>query len=278
MQPPDGFVARRIGSGRVLICRPERIDAAVAAGLASPEGWNSLLADPRAERIGRGAIARVDLTGGSPIVLKKMRRGGMFASLRGDRFRGDRRLLRNLTVPLNAIRRGVSTPRPVVLLLQRHAGSYEAWLGVEEIPGTSNLGVRLALAGQREDGELRSAMYAVRKMHDAGVHHPDLNLANLLTRRDSAGWSAFIVDLDRARVSEGAVGFRGRQAALRRIERSYHKIFGHEGPLGRDGSDIWYRLYADGDAVLSTRLSRGRAGGRVSLAMHRIGWRLASKR
>lgn len=270
---------RQFGSGRILICQPHRMDSAVAAGLSSPEGWNALLAGAGGEGAGRGTIVRVPLPGDGRLVLKQMRRGGMLARFRGDRYCGTGRLLRNLTVAMEAIRRGAPTPTPVLLLLRRRSGpSWEAWLGVEEIAGATDLRKRLSAGGSPGDEELCAAMRAVRALHDAGVVHPDLNLGNVLTRRDREGWSGFIVDLDGARILDRPATIRARRRALRRIERSYCKSFASGGPLGADGSDVWYRLYADGDAVLHSRLTRGRATARVGLAIHRLGWKLSGKR
>jgi tRNA A-37 threonylcarbamoyl transferase component Bud32 len=272
MRPPDGFVAVRTGTGE-LLCRADLADAAVAMGLDQPAGWHLALRDAAVRGPGRGATARVALVRGPVVIVKQMRRGGLLAPAWGQRFVGRRRLRRNVTVPLEAIRRGVPTPSPVALLVvPGPAGLFRAWLAVEAIEGAIDLVTRLRDPNPADDAEVGAALRAVRLLHDAGIVHPDLNLGNLMTRPEGRGWATFIVDLDRASARDGPLGFGPRQAALRRIERSYRKEFPCGGPLGPGAGDTWYREYAGGDAALLARLERGRRVGGAHLALHRLGW------
>ena len=121
---------------------------------------------------------------------------------------------------------------------------------------------------------MTAAIFLVRRMHDAGLHHRDLNLGNLLLRRSASGeWEAFVVDLDRAALRPGSLPFGARLRALRRLERSYVKHFGRQGPLGADGGRVWYGLYAGDDETLARRLEACRRVGKVWLAIHRLGWK-----
>ena len=116
-------------------------------------------------------------------------------------------------------------------------------------------------------------MGVVRSMHDGGLRHPDLNLGNLAVRPEQDGWQAFVLDLDRATLYPERLCFALRVSSLRRLERSYVKNFGADGPLGSDGSGAFYRLYAADDAELTSRLGRARRRGRPGLAWHRMFWR-----
>jgi tRNA A-37 threonylcarbamoyl transferase component Bud32 len=111
----------------------------------------------------------------------------------------------------------------------------------------------------------------VRRMHDAGVDHRDLNLGNLLLREQDGEEAAFVVDLDRARLHVASIGFAARQRALRRLERSYVKVC-----CGRAQESVRERLYASyagANEALAARLERGRATGRLLIRLHALGWR-----
>jgi len=76
-----------------------------------------------------------------------------------------------------------------------------------------------------------------------------------------------------ATIAPGPLPFSPRQSALRRLERSCAKLTGMPGPFGPGSEDLWYTLYAGDDAALARRLAAGRRAGRLSLAVHRLGWR-----
>jgi hypothetical protein len=222
---------------------------------------------------GRGATARVEIAGAGGVILKKMRRGGLLAGLWRERFLGARRLVANLAIPVEAIRRGVRTPAPVALLVTGGGALLEAWLAVEEVAGGRDLPALLR-RGVPPEGALASAMAAVRRMHDAGLHHRDLNLGNVLVRERPPGrWEGFVLDLDRAVLRSGPVPSRLRALSLLRLERSYVKLFGSRGPLGEAGRDAWYELYAGGDPLRPPPGRAARRLGRLAIALHRLGWR-----
>lgn len=273
MQLPDGFTARATGPGLVLVCRADRIDAALAAGLGRVATWRQRVASPRSAGAGRGLAGRASLGVGPALHLKKLRRGGLLAALRSDRFRGTRRIVANLVVAQEARSRGVATAAPVAALIHaRGLGFHEGWLAFEEIADAASLHARFS-ADAASGAEVRAALLAVRGMHDRGVVHRDLNLGNVLVRGSGSGCEAFVIDLDRASIVDAPLSIHARRAALRRLERSYEKWFGHDPRV----ADAWYRLYAEGRADLGELVTRGRRAGRAKLAFHRLGWKLTSR-
>jgi len=270
--PPEGF---RVDSANraTLVARTSLGNSLVRAGLDRPAGWQQRLAVPGA-RPGRGATAVVELAGESWIRIKQLRRGGAVAGLWRERFLGAGRLFDNLRIPLEASSRGVPTPLPLALmLLEGPPGLYRGWLGLGEITEAVDLATRLLSGTPPTPAGLGSAMRAVRRMHDAGVEHRDLNLGNLLlTEEGPGGPRAYVIDLDRARLHPGSLGFAARQAALRRLERSYVKLCA-AGRASDRIRDSLYSLYAADDRVLAGRLARGRSIGRGWIRLHRLGWR-----
>lgn len=269
---PTGFVQFEAGSGRLLV--DARIAAELrAAGLNEPGGWERLL-EQRDPVVARGATARLALPSGARLVLKRLCRGGWVGPLWRDRFLGPRRLLENLRLPLEALSRGLATPRPVALLVvEGPSRLFRGWLAVEEITDARDLAARFVSASPPTRAGLGRVMSLVRRMHDVGLEHRDLNLGNLLVRDEAGGdGAAYVIDLDGARLHERPLPFARRQRALRRLERSCVKLLG--AAVQDEEACGWiYRCYAGTDTDLAGRLERGRAVGKLWLRIHRLGWR-----
>jgi 3-deoxy-D-manno-octulosonic acid kinase len=258
--------------GLVFLARRDLLDAVREEELDDPSRWNALLGDATVAA-GRGTTARLRLSGGTRVVLKALRRGGLTSFLWRDHFPGARRLIDNLVIPLEAIRRGVATPAPVALLIERRpAGLCRGWLAIEEIAGAIDL--LTWLREGRPPEAAGEAMRAVRTLHDAGVNHLDLNLGNLLLRPGTGDRvEAFVIDLDRAELSDCPLPFAPRSSGLRRVERSYVKNFGYGGPLAPDAGERLDSLYAGNDTDLSRRLDAARPIGQFWIWVHALRWR-----
>jgi len=272
INPPAGFMGIEV-SGGILMVRAGFEEEAAGAGLRSRETWERLLLGA-AIGSGRGGAARLVLPGGSRVVLKRMRRGGVMAPVWRERFPGTGRLLANLTVPMEAISRGVPTPEPVaMLMMEGPRRMFSAWIALTEITGTEDLLTRLRRPPAPGIEEMRSVLETVRRTHDAGLRHRDLNLGNLLVGDGEEGWTVHIIDLDRADMAVGPLSYGERLSSLRRLERSYEKHLGREKPLGDDAGLLWYTLYAGSDRQLGRRLQMAGRVGRILLSLHRLTWR-----
>jgi hypothetical protein len=223
---------------------------------------------------GRGVTAIVAGATGPRWRLKRLLRGGGLARIWGDRYPSARRPVGMLAVSEEVFQKGIPTARPVALLIESGFGGLtRGAMAFEEIEGSVDL-ARRARQGSITQAELVAAIDAVRSMHDRGVHHVDLNLGNILLRPRAGGPpEALLIDFDRAVVGSGPRPFGDRQAALRRLERSCAKLTGEPGPLGAGTEDLWYTIYAGDNAGLARSFARGRAAGRLLLAVHRMGWR-----
>jgi len=268
IETPAGYEARRAGPC-LLLARPEALAGLLAAGLEDPAGWP----EAGVPEAGRGAILRRELPGVGPVVLKRMRRGGLTAALWRGRFPGWGRLIRNLTVADEAARRGVPTARPIALWLRAGPpGLYRGWLAVQEIPGAADLLTVLRRGASPLGAGPRAAIAAVRRLHDAGVEHPDLNLGNLLVREDRDGARGFVIDLDRAVLHPEPLSTALRRVALLRLERSYLKCFGASAP------SEWRHGYVADDAALASLTRTRGALARLGLGLHRLSWSLRGGR
>jgi hypothetical protein len=273
--PPPGIVVRPSARGALYVAG-EMEDAVRAQGLDDWDAWRRALTSGSSSS-GRGITAIVEGPAGAKWRLKPMRRGGWLAPLWRDRYLSARRLVATLTASVAALARGVPTARPIALIVESGPGPLaRGAMAFEEIRNAEDLARRIVRRGATRS-ELERAIGAVRAMHDRGVGHPDLNLGNLLVRsRAGEPPEAFVIDFDRAALAAGPLPFASRQAALRRLERSCAKLTGEPGPLGPGSENLWYDLYAGEDAELARRLAAGRWAGRVSLAVHRLGWRRSS--
>jgi 3-deoxy-D-manno-octulosonic acid kinase len=273
---PAGFEALEAAGG-LLIGESSLMPALVERGLNDPAVWQRLLS-AAPSGVGRGTTAGIELPAGRRLVLKKLLRGGIAGRLRRESFTGTGRLLANISTPLEAAERGIPTPAPAALLMvPGPPGCYRAWLAVEEIAGASDLSTILDSSSVLSKGETAAVMRLVRRMHDRGLDHRDLNLGNLLLRPAAAGkCQAFIIDLDKARLIAGELPFRRRLAALFRLERSYVKQIERSGARACRGElDRWYELYAEEDRRLAARLACWRWLIAPVLLVHRMGWIIA---
>ncbi len=253
-----------------------------ASGLGDPE---AVLRDSPREGAGRGGVARVRAPGGG-FVLKKYRRGGALAPLLPDLFAGRGRMIADLLAGARARARGVPCAAPGALFLRRRAGLlWEGYLLSEEVEGAVTLaralGAPSALPGGAGGGRrpvpddgpagarrLASAAVAlVRRLHDAGIIHRDLNLGNLLVR----GGELFIIDLDGARLVENP-GTGLRFSNLSRLDRSYVKLFGGAGPLDHGERRALLGEYCGGDDGMLRELERALPAHKRALRRHGLLW------
>jgi hypothetical protein len=116
---------------------------------------------------------------------------------------------------------------------------------------------------------------AVRAFHDAGAHHADLHVGNLLFRARAADFEAWVIDLDRARLAQPPAA-RERMKQLMRLHRSLVKR-GLLGQLGARGCARFFSSYTGGDRVLRSALLRQLPRERARLALHSLGYRFARR-
>ncbi len=269
---PRGFAVVTSGP-RTLVAERRQIEALARAGFDDPQRWEGWLAGG-SESGGRGRAASGTTPSGLPVLLKKLRRGGLTGRLWQDRFLGARRALDNVRLPLEARRRGVSTALPVaLLLLEGPPRMFQGWLAVERLAGARDLGSLFRPGDTPAPAELSAAMRAVRGMHDAGIEHRDLNVGNLLLRRREDGPpQAWVVDLDGARLHDTPLPLQLRRRSLRRLQRSFCKSRYRSGEPAWTGEPWWFAAYAGEDAALRAHLERGSAIAELKLAVHRAGW------
>lgn len=213
---------------------------------------------------GRGEILVLSTSCGE-LVAKRMCRGGLLGGLLRHLFLDPRRCWREAAVAEALRSAGLATPPVVVARSTRRGGVFhELELGTARVSGSVDL--LAALRARGFDPVLaRAAGRTLRGLHDAGLHHRDLQARNLLVPEGfpGAGGGAdpeplIVIDLDRCRMG-APLDASQRIASLARLGRSLVKT----GVLPRRGKAERGALAACRSALRAYGALR--AGGSVAL-------------
>ena len=190
----------------------------IGPALFDPAEWRRM-GHVTGQAPGRGTSLFLD-AGTDEWVLRIYRRGGRIARLSERRYvwtglpatRAFREF--HLTATLHA--QGLPVPRPVAAGVTRYGLTYEAALITVRIPGARAL-AELLIADEADDTLLKRVGATIRRFHDAGLDHVDLNVRNLLIDPQGKVW---LIDLDRCRLRPKG-DWQARN--LERLERSLAK-------------------------------------------------------
>ncbi len=172
---------------------------------------------------GRGGAWYVHSEGTS-LVLRQYLRGGLASRLSGasylytgeeyTRSFAEFRLLNRL------YNDHLPVPKPIAARYKRVNGIfYKAWILVEQFKSTAPLGDVL---DQFTTEDWHRLGQLIRRFHDAGVYHADLNCFNVLVRGDQL----YLIDFDKSLVVDSSASTRWKETNLKRLVRSLAKIAG----------------------------------------------------
>ena len=170
---------------------------------------------------GRGAAWIVPGADGGEWVLRHYRRGGLPAKLIEDTYLwtglGYTRPWRewHLLAELHAL--GLPVPRPVAARVTRNRIGYRGDLITRRVPYARSL-AELLVAGSTVPIPWPAIGTCIRRFHEAGVWHADLNAHNILVDRTGGVW---LIDFDRGERRSGDVAWK--QENLARLKRSLRK-------------------------------------------------------
>jgi len=272
---PPGYVVHRIGS-TWLVLDDLHSKELVQLRLADPAVRQALFA--RAARRGRGATPSVAVSPDQRMVLRRYQHGGTLAGLTGKRFLGPSRALQELEVTARAEASGAPVPHVLCLVLWPVWGPlWSALIGTREESQVEDL---FELLTKLDDGptrrrSLRQVGSAIRRLHDAGVEHRDLQLRNILVRKGEPP-EIVVVDLDRARFHARGTMPSGRRAAnLGRLARSAVKtgLWGSQ-KLGRRELAALVGGYSADNRRLRAELRAHVGYERLKLAAHQLSYPL----
>jgi len=187
------------------------------------------------EAPGRGSSFFLKASDSEQWVLRPYRRGGLIAKLSEKRYLwlGEERTraFRELRLTAALYNQGLPVPRPIACCVHRYGPTYEAALITVRIPGARALADLLA-AGEANDALLQRVGTMIKRFHQAGLDHVDLNARNILVDPHGEPW---LIDLDRCRLRPPGTWQEGN---LARLERSINKFTQHANlPAIRRGYD-----------------------------------------
>ncbi len=294
--PPEGF--RWFRSGRTFGWMREGLEFSFEAPRSRNHGQGArrehLHPDPDALQAedgafrGRGDLLRIPLNQAGPdcALVRHYRRGGLLGRLLGDRYWGAGRFFEEARVTERARALGVAAPAVLGVRAEKvMCRWYRGDFATREITGSRDLA--FYLQRWRDTGEvpadpLRSSLARklgelLRRMHDAGIVHADLNVKNLLVRIEPAcpdGVQAFVVDLDKARICP-SVPARLRAENLLRLYRSLEKQGFAGSVVGWRDRMGFLRAYCLGRRQMARELAGFLRRGARGLRLHRAGWSLS---
>lgn len=184
---------------------------------------------------GRGSVSFISLDG-RELVLRRYLRGGIAARVSRDRYlwlgEARTRAFRELRLLAELARLGLPVPRPVAARYSRDGLGYRGEIVTQRLPGVASLAARW-LAGEATDEDWAVAGRCIRRFHDAGVRHADLNADNIMLDGRGGAW---LLDFDRGRVQRPGPW---REQVLARLARSLEKI-----GRGAGRGDEWQARFA----------------------------------
>lgn len=127
------------------------------------------------------------------------------------------RAFRELRLTATLFEQGLPVPRPVASCVNRYGLTYEAALITVRIAGAKAL-AELLVNDLADNALLQRVGMMIRRFHQAGLDHVDLNARNILIDPNGAPW---LIDLDRCHLR--AAG-KWQAANLKRLERSIQKF------------------------------------------------------
>lgn len=133
---------------------------------------------------------------------------------------------------------GLPVPRPVAARVLRHGLGYRGAIITQTVPGESL--ARIFLDNAVTDAAWRAVGKCIRRFHDAGIWHADLNAHNILVERaGSAEPVVHLIDFDRGRMRPQDTAWR--QGNLDRLHRSLMKVAAGRSPDGWPALEAGYR-------------------------------------
>ena len=177
--------------------------------------------------------------GDASYVLRHYRRGGLMAKVSKDRYwwggEGETRSFSEWYLTYHLHRAGLPVPTPIAARYQRRGLFYRADLITQRIENSEPLSARL-LQGPLSFTQWIAIGRCLRRFHDAGVFHADLNAHNILLTPEQV----YLIDFDR-----GELRKRGWWAdtTLVRLYRSLEKVTLLAAPESFTDED-WHSLLA----------------------------------
>ena len=228
-------VKRSAVAGGALLYDASRVSHPSASWF-DPEHWRARgeLEGAAQGKRGPASYIRVD---GQRCVLRHYRRGGWMARLSADRYpwagEDATRPFAEWQLTYRLHRAGLPVPAPVAAHYARRGASYTGDLITERLPTVGSL-YECLRTGALSIVTWVSIGRCVRRFHDLGVCHADLNAQNILLSEEAV----YLIDFDRCQLRGPGLW---RDGNLVRLRRSLEKLTWAL-PAERFGESDWHAL------------------------------------
>jgi len=278
---PPGYTLIQEGSVTAAV-RGDYCDGLVAQGITRPEFLMAQAKGEGCRRSGRGDVACIPVQGREDenMIIRKYLRGGFVRVINRDVYIGRERPLRELAATARAAAQGIPAPVVLAAVSVKAAGPlYRGYLISRELSGCIDLPSYLSQAAQKGEAAfadakraaLQQAAALVRRMHDAGLYHGDLNMKNILINT-AAPECLFIIDWDKSR-DKTTLSVTERSENLLRLCRSMLKLARRGLPV--TDADAAFFLEACGQGRLEVQQNLQRL--HRSVSARKLLWRLSGQ-
>ncbi len=174
----------------------------------------------------RSAVA-VTIDGLPPMFARRSRRGGLMRFLLSELYLGFApRPLHELVVNASAYQRGLPVVEPLGAMVEAAGpGLYRGWFLTRALEGATlwNLLLNGGEAAVRRVA-LEQTRVSIKRLHDGGLYHADLNFHNLFVSTGAAPIAVVVLDLDKARLYPDPLTPARRRRNFGRLGRSALKL------------------------------------------------------
>lgn len=159
---------------------------------------------------------------GNDWVLRHYQRGGLVAGLLGDNYVWTgierTRAWREWHMLAKLWQWGLPVPHPIAARVLRRGPVYKADIITERIMGTRTLAY-LLVERKVDEGKWKAIGACIRRFHDAGVYHVDMNAHNILLAGEEG---IYVVDFDKCSLRNQSQAWR--RSNMARLHRSLTKL------------------------------------------------------
>ena len=163
---------------------------------------------------------------GRDFVLRHYQRGGLIAKFSEDQYiwSGLRfsRPWREWMLLEKMLEKGLPVPTPAAIQVERKGLLYKADIMMHRIPNARTLSNILSTE-ELTEGYWIAIGSVIRRFHEEGVYHADLNANNILL---DEGGRCYLIDFDRCQIKKSAL--KWQKDNLDRLKRSLNKILTSE--------------------------------------------------
>jgi 3-deoxy-D-manno-octulosonic acid kinase len=163
---------------------------------------------------------------GRDFVLRHYQRGGLISKISNDKYfwmgLHFSRPWREWKLLTKMLEKGLPVPVPAAMKVERKGLLYTADIMMHRIQNARTL-MQILMVDQLAEGYWIAIGSVIRRFHEEGVYHADLNANNILV---DEGGRCFLIDFDRCSIRKP--NLKWQQENLARLKRSLNKFLTNE--------------------------------------------------